>query len=264
MARRKKKTEEPAADLMERPVSEQEEASAADQPAEEPSAEPSSVEESEPSVSAGFDPYNPPHLQKEPEADAASKENAKHRKSLNELRDEATAGDKDIADAVEWMEILHKDDVDKAGAPYWMHPTIVMMKARKLADKAGLDSKTMSIAALLHDVVEEGHTTIEKIRARFGAAVAEAVKVLTKDPKLTYMEYIAKIVASGDRTALAVKWADIMSNSDPRRLAKLSESDRNSLSKRYGNARKMVEKAWPLLKQMGERIDLKRKERGNA
>ena len=256
MARRKKKTEESSADLMEQ-------ASAIDQLAEEPATEPASAnaEEKEATVLSGFDPYNPPHLQKEPEA---PKRSSKRPKSLNEIKEEATAGDKDIADALEWMEILHKNDVDKAGAPYWLHPVAVMMMAKKVAAKAGLNEKTVSISALLHDVVEDGHATVAKISARFGRSVAEAVKVLTKDPKLTYMEYIAKIVASGDRTALAVKWADIMSNSDPRRLAKLSESDRNSLSKRYGNARKMVEKAWPLLKQMGERIDLKRKERGNA
>ena len=84
--------------------------------------------------------------------------------------------------------------------------------------------------------------------------------LLTRDPNLTYMEYIAKIVASGSKAALAVKWADLIVNTDPRRTAKLPEADRNSLSKRYGNARKMVEKAWPFLRRLGEKVDLKRKE----
>lgn len=252
MARRKKKTED--AEIIEQ---------------KDVSAEPvqqvegiDALSEKEPEVSAGFDPYNPPHLQKEPEQ--VQKQKVKQRKSLNEIKEEAKSGDKDIADALEWMEILHKDDVDKAGAPYWLHPIAVMMTVKKIVAKSDLDEKTAAIAALLHDVVEDGHSTIPKIQARFGKAVADAVKVLTRDPKLTYMEYVAKVIASGSRTALAVKWADVMSNSSPRRLAKLSESDRNSLSKRYGNARKILEKAWPLLKQMGEMIDLKRKERKNA
>ena len=161
-----------------------------------------------------------------------------------------------IEKAYRFARRAHEGIRRRSGEPYILHPIAV---ATIVSQEIGLGSRSIC-AALLHDVVEHGHATVQQIEARFGKPTARIVSLLTRDPNLTYMEYIAKIVASGSREALAVKWADLIVNTDPKRLAKLPEADRNSLSKRYGNARKMVEKAWPFLKGIGERIDLKRKE----
>ena len=255
MARRKKKVEEPAAEQgFEQPAAEAEvqerhpaevQPTLTEEPKEEPApSEPEPVKE---------------NVQPEPEPKPEPKP-VRKRKTVSEIKAEAKLEDQDVAAALAWMENLHSGDVDKAGVPYWMHPIMVYMRIKKLAVKSGLDRKPAEIAALLHDVVEHGHATVQQIEARFGKPTARIVSLLTRDPNLTYMEYIAKIVASGSREALAVKWADLIVNTDPKRLAKLPDADRNSLSKRYGNARKMVEKAWPFLKGIGERIDLKRKE----
>ena len=159
-----------------------------------------------------------------------------------------------------WMTELHEGDVDKAGAPYWMHPLMVAIRVKSIAERGHLDVETAVTAALLHDVVEDGKTTLSSIQRQFGMGVANVVGILTRDPKMTYMEYVAKVVASGSRIAMAVKWADVLHNTNPKRLAKLTEQDRNRLSKKYANARKLLEKAWSFLKAEGERIDLKRKE----
>ena len=167
---------------------------------------------------------------------------------------------KEYSEAMAWMTELHEGDVDKAGVPYWMHPMMVSLRVKSLAARGGFDEQTAVIAALLHDTVEDGKTSIASIRRQFGPEVATAVAILTRDPKMTYMEYIARVVASGSRVAWAVKWADIIHNTNPKRLAKLKEADRNRLVKKYGNARKLLEKAWPFLKQEGEDINLNRKE----
>ena len=178
---------------------------------------------------------------------------------MKELKDEAIDSDKDISDALEWITKLYENDVDKIGAPYWTHPLTVSVRAKKLAQKAGLDEKTTVISALLHDIVEDGHATIPEIEYLYGKDVAKNVDILSKDPNLTYLEYIKDIIASGSKVALIVKWADIIHNTNPVRVSKLKPADKARLAKKYGNARKLIENVSPFLKEAGEQIDRKRK-----
>jgi guanosine-3',5'-bis(diphosphate) 3'-pyrophosphohydrolase len=69
----------------------------------------------------------------------------------------------------------HKGQVRHSGEPYLIHPLEV---ADILADMK-LDS-TCVAAGLLHDVVEDTLTTIERIRATFGEDVAHIVEGVTK------------------------------------------------------------------------------------
>src|SRR5947209_9946134 len=69
----------------------------------------------------------------------------------------------------------HKGQVRHSGEPYLIHPLAV---ADFLADMK-LDAVAIA-AGLLHDVVEDTLTTIEKIQEHFGAEVAHVVEGVTK------------------------------------------------------------------------------------
>src|SRR5258706_1467279 len=70
----------------------------------------------------------------------------------------------------------HKDMRRKSGEPYIFHPLAV---AQIVAEDIGLGS-TAVVAALLHDVVEDTHVTLEDIEKIFGKKVASIVDGLTK------------------------------------------------------------------------------------
>ena len=74
-----------------------------------------------------------------------------------------------------FSELEHKGQVRHSGEPYLVHPLEV---ANILADMR-LDAVAIA-AGLLHDVVEDTLTTIEKIREHFGPEVAHLVEGVTK------------------------------------------------------------------------------------
>jgi GTP pyrophosphokinase len=70
----------------------------------------------------------------------------------------------------------HKDQRRKSGEAYVFHSIAV---AQIVAEEIGLDAVSI-IAALLHDVVEDSHYTLEYVEEHFGATVARIVDGLTK------------------------------------------------------------------------------------
>lgn len=102
----------------------------------------------------------------------------------------------------------HKDQVDKSGIPYVYHPF-------HLAEQ--MDSEEAVIVALLHDVVEDTDYTIEDlIEMGFSKSVTDALKLMTHDETVPYMDYVANI--KPNPIARAVKLADLRHNSDISRL----------------------------------------------
>jgi hypothetical protein len=78
--------------------------------------------------------------------------------------------------------------------------------------------------AYLHDVVEDGLLTLPMVRTTLytvGAvddsanSVLRAVATLTRRPFESYREYIDRIVASDDRTAMRVKQLDLFDHLSP-------------------------------------------------
>src|SRR4051795_5593381 len=69
----------------------------------------------------------------------------------------------------------HKGQVRHSGEPYLIHPLEV---ADQLADMK-LDAVAIA-AGLLHDIVEDTQTPIERIRELFGADIAHVVEGVTK------------------------------------------------------------------------------------
>lgn len=107
----------------------------------------------------------------------------------------------------------HKDQLDKSGLPYVFHPFHL---AEQMKDEA------TTIVALLHDVVEDTDYTFEDLEGMgFGEEVIEALKLLTHDEAVPYMDYVANL--KHNPIARAVKLADLSHNSDPTRLEVMDE-----------------------------------------
>lgn len=112
----------------------------------------------------------------------------------------------------------HKDQLDKSGMPYVFHPF-------HLAEQ--MTNEITTVVALLHDVVEDTDYTLDDLRAEgFPEEAIEALTLLTHDPTVPYMDYIASI--KPNPAARAVKLADLRHNSD---LLRLDEIDEKALER---------------------------------
>ena len=126
----------------------------------------------------------------------------------------------------------HKDQVDKSGMPYVLHPF-------HLAEQ--MEDEDTTIVALLHDVVEDTNYTLEDIQNMgFPQQILDALALLTHDDGVPYMEYVAAI--RNNPIATAVKLADLRHNSD---LTRLDVVDQKALDRveKYRRALELLEKS---------------------
>lgn len=115
----------------------------------------------------------------------------------------------------------HQGQLDKAGAPYVLHPLRVMLR---------LKSEPARIAAVLHDVVEDSNWTLEGLaREGFSAEVLAALECLTKQEGEAYEAFMERVKTNP--LAMDVKKADLLDNLDLLRLPELSEKDLTRLAK---------------------------------
>jgi guanosine-3',5'-bis(diphosphate) 3'-pyrophosphohydrolase len=100
----------------------------------------------------------------------------------------------------------HAGQLDKAGQPYILHPLRVMLAFKPTE----VDEQ---IAAVLHDVVEDTHLTLDALRL-YGLPdhLVDAIDALTKRKAAgeTYRDYVRRL--AGNRIARRVKVADITHN----------------------------------------------------
>lgn len=109
----------------------------------------------------------------------------------------------------------HEGQTDKAGAPYIEHPAHVASQVEGDAAKA---------VAWLHDVVEDTPLTFDDLRAAgIESDVIDALKLLTHDKSVPYLDYVANL--KRNELARAVKLADLAHNSDLSRLPKVTDAD---------------------------------------
>ena len=80
----------------------------------------------------------------------------------------------------------HQHQFRKSGEPYVIHPILVAAIVASITNDV-----SMSMAALLHDIVEDTETTIEEIIEVFGGDVAHLVEGLTKIDAIRDDELIA-------------------------------------------------------------------------
>lgn len=104
----------------------------------------------------------------------------------------------------------HKYDVDKGGYPYIFHPYTLAYQCE--------DEATCCVA-LLHDVIEDhgDMVSFEMLEKEgFNSEIIEALRLLTHDENVSYMDYIHEIKTNP--IARKVKILDLKHNMDTRRM----------------------------------------------
>lgn len=132
--------------------------------------------------------------------------------------------------AIEIAAQAHAGQLDKAGAPYILHPLRVMLR---------MEDAEARIAAVLHDVVEDSNWTLDALaREGFSDTVLRAVDALTKRPGEDRFDAARR--AARDPLARRVKLADNAENSDLSRIAVPTEKDHARLAQ-YREVRLILE-----------------------
>lgn len=115
----------------------------------------------------------------------------------------------------------HAGQVDKAGAPYILHPLRVMLRCATFEQR---------VTAVLHDVVEDCGITSDRLRDEgFSEPIVRAVLALTKQEGEDYDAFVRR--AGADPIARVVKLADLADNRDLSRIPNPTDKDRERLQK---------------------------------
>jgi len=122
----------------------------------------------------------------------------------------------------------HAGQVDKAGAPYILHPLRVMMS---------VSGNNERVVAVLHDVLEDcPEWTPERLRAEgFGDHIIEALDRLTRRKGESYEDFIRRCQGP---LSQRVKIADLHDNMDPIRTTLIPPNPERNL--RYSAALRML------------------------
>jgi (p)ppGpp synthase/HD superfamily hydrolase len=140
-----------------------------------------------------------------------------------------------IEDAISLAADSHKNQTDKAGAPYIYHPLRVMFR---------LETEKERIIAVLHDVLEDCDVTPKDLRDMgYDKEIIEALDFLTKrkEEEGDYDAFIERI-RRGPIVAIKVKLADLADNMDPvRRRVKEENSRYERRMEKYRRAKAVLE-----------------------
>lgn len=82
----------------------------------------------------------------------------------------------------------------------------------EVAEEVPYPTEDELVAAMLHDIVEDTEVTLEQVSCQFGDNVSRVVSLLTKNPDLSYQDNIFRIIASKNKSAMKIKWADNLVN----------------------------------------------------
>ena len=119
--------------------------------------------------------------------------------------------------------------LDKAGAPYILHPLRVMLALKREPEQ---------IAGVLHDVIEDGGIILEQLRAAgFGLEIVCTLDALTRRPDEPYGHYVTR--AARDPLARPVKLMELEDNMMLSRIPHPSATNFERLRK-YERAVKLI------------------------
>ena len=120
----------------------------------------------------------------------------------------------------------HAGQIDKAGAPYVLHPLRVML---------GVYSTNERITAVLHDVVEDCDSwSFERLTGEgFSDTIIAALKSVTKIEGEPYEDFVRR--AAANPIGRRVKLSDLTDNSDLSRIASPTRKDHDRIA-RYQHA----------------------------
>jgi len=119
----------------------------------------------------------------------------------------------------------HAGQVDKAGAPYVLHPLRMMLRVSSTDER---------IVAVLHDVCEDcpGWTFDRLRREGFANHIIEALRSVAKRDGEDYETFVRR--AAVNPIGRRVKLADLHDNSDLTRIAIPSERETSNASRNTG------------------------------
>ena len=133
---------------------------------------------------------------------------------------------------------LHANQVDKAGRPYIEHLERVV---RILKDRWPSATPDEIAAAWLHDAIEDtGATPASLLAAGVSPETIRIIEAVTRPPDSIYLDWIAGLASSGDRSVIRVKLADNQDNRDPARVAALPGAA-ETVATRYEPARRLLD-----------------------
>ncbi len=139
------------------------------------------------------------------------------------------------------MRVRHAGKTDKLGAPYHAHFERVADRLLRLFPAA---SRPQVEAALLHDALEPGGTTIAALEAI--GVTPEALRILRHITLPTdgrsYLQYISDLGETGDREAIEVKLADNLDATEYHSTRASAES-RAIMAETYDPSRLMLQDA---------------------
>lgn len=125
---------------------------------------------------------------------------------------------------------FHKDQKDKSGRPYILHPLYVM---------GCMETEEEKVVAILHDVLEDTELRVEDLEPLFDSSVIQGITILTHSPQEPYFMYINRILTSGNMTAIKVKLADLKHNCKLGRLPEVTDKDIKRVEK-YNKAIRLL------------------------
>lgn len=113
---------------------------------------------------------------------------------------------------------MHKDQTDKCGQPYWIHPFTVAMRGFSGYNKKNFIPNM--IVGLLHDIPEDTGISVDALATlmKLTDEEKEALNLLTRKDGMSYHEYINSIISSGNKIAIEVKLDDLLHNMDSNRF----------------------------------------------
>lgn len=126
----------------------------------------------------------------------------------------------------------HAGQVDKGGQPYILHPLRVMLQ---------LQQTDQQIVAVLHDILEDTHTTTQDLQnLGFQTHIIQAIQALTKLPQETRVQ--AAMRTAQNPLACAVKIADVQDNMNLARIPNPIARDLSRLEE-YRQVLEILQKA---------------------
>lgn len=119
----------------------------------------------------------------------------------------------------------HDGMFDKGGNPYILHPLSVMYILNSTDEE-------LQCIAVRYDLIEDTATTYKELAQHgFTTRIIEGIRSLTKVPGEDYEEYKEKVKKNPD--AVKVKMADLMHNTDIKRLKGVSAKDISRMERYY-------------------------------
>lgn len=120
-----------------------------------------------------------------------------------------------VGRAVAIAATAHQNQLDKANAPYILHPLRLMLRGQTLLEQ---------IVAVLHDVVEDSDWTLEQLAAEgFPTEAIAALDCLTRRSDESYDEFIDRVLTNP--LATRVKRYDLEDNMTLTRMTSLTAKD---------------------------------------